>query len=119
VIVQRLDDVPALVDRASPVAVVVPVIVAVMADRPFCANLRERSLEAYLPIVAYDESVGSILAFAWNAGCDEFVPHSVGAAALCRELACLIEIVEEITRRLFGGGWSGRSYVRLAFVRGD
>ena len=97
-----LDDVPALVERASPAAVVVPIVVPKMANGHFCANLRRRSPEAYLPIVAYDETSVLVRGFAWNAGCDQFVPRNLGAVALCRELAWLIDIAEEITRRLFG-----------------
>jgi hypothetical protein len=103
VLVECLDDVPALVERASPAAVVVPIVVPKMADGHFCANLRRRSPEAYLPIVAYDETSGLVRAFAWNAGCDQFVPRSLGAVVLCRELTWLIDIAGEITRRLFGG----------------
>jgi Spy/CpxP family protein refolding chaperone len=46
-----------------------------------------------------------------DAGCDEFVPRSLGAVALCRELAWLIDIVGEITPPI----WrllSGRSFER-------
>ena len=111
-LVDGLDDVPALVERAFPAAVVVPLILATMGDGRFCTNLRERSPDAYLPIVAYDENIGPVRTFAWNAGCDEFIPHSVGAIALCRELARLIDIAAEITRRLFGGSRSGRSDLR-------
>jgi DNA-binding response OmpR family regulator len=95
-VVNDLDTALEAIDCRAPSAVVVPLSIADVADGRFCSKVRERHPSTFLPIVAYADGVGSARVLAWAAGCDAFVPHSAGAAGLCREVATLLTIAREL-----------------------
>ncbi len=95
----RVDDITSartVISSGAPAAVVLPLDDQKILDGGFCAAIRDHQRGRYMPVVAFAPGTGPARAQAFEAGFDAFVAHSAGAAGLCRELAVLLSIAEEL-----------------------
>lgn len=79
-----------------PSIAVFPIDVPEIATGRFCAAVRDEQRCRHMPLVAFAPGSGMARALAFEAGFDAFVAHSAGAAGLCRELAMLLSVADEL-----------------------
>jgi CheY-like chemotaxis protein len=77
-----------------PAAAVLPLDDQEVVAGGLCSAIRDD--ERYMPVVAFAPEILNARARAFEAGFDAFVAHSAGIAGLCRELATLLQIAEDL-----------------------